>query len=229
MAWTLAQIKTKIQEDLDLEEETGEGQFIETTELTNNINRAIDEAESIIHTLYEDYFLTYAKIYMVNGVSEYTLPEDIYANKIRRLVYYDGTRSYEVKRMNSPFMFDDIPMIETDDDYKYLLINKSTGMKLVLYPQARSTSSTALTIWYIRNATELSTTSDECDIPEAIHYVIEAAKGFCMAKENAGVIPAGQMAEIARQKEILINTLSDRIPDGHTEVYMDESTYDDHS
>ena len=45
--WTWAQVKTKIMNDLDLNEET----FIRPSELLEYCNEAIDEAEAEIHTL----------------------------------------------------------------------------------------------------------------------------------------------------------------------------------
>ena len=50
--WTLGQIKAKVKRDLDIESEV----FIQPDELIEYINDAIDEAESEIHSLYEDYF-----------------------------------------------------------------------------------------------------------------------------------------------------------------------------
>ena len=76
--WTWAELKDKVQRDLDLEGEV----FINETELLGYANEAIDEVERQVHTLYEDYFLTKAVISLVDGTEEYALPTDIYAFKI---------------------------------------------------------------------------------------------------------------------------------------------------
>ena len=67
--FTLGQIRTKLKQDLDLEQE----QFVTASELTGYINEAIDDAEAIIHGLYRDYFLTQENLSLVNGTKEYAL------------------------------------------------------------------------------------------------------------------------------------------------------------
>jgi len=225
-SYTLAQLKSKIKEDLDLEEET----FIEEAELTALINQAIRDAEKIVHDLYEDYFLTSAYLSLVTSTSEYSLPSDIYANKIRSIIYDNGSNSYEIKRLNSPIVFTSLPYIESSDDYQYLIVNSlASGFKIKLFPASRETSSTYATVWYIRTAKQLSSSSDACDIPEATDYIIERAKGLCLAKEWGGIIPDSAKSSISEEEMKLVKTLSDRVPDGSTEIYRDLELYDDHA
>jgi len=115
MASTLKQLRERIQADLDLEDET----FIIDSDINSWINEAIKKAEAEIHTLYEDYFLTEAEITLVttnaaptdtDDVEEswpntqfYQYPSDIYANKIRKIVYVNDSNSstHEVKRVKN--------------------------------------------------------------------------------------------------------------------------------
>lgn len=52
--FTVSQMIEKIQDEMDLQEET----FISETEYISYINEAIDDVESEIMTLYEGYFNT---------------------------------------------------------------------------------------------------------------------------------------------------------------------------
>ena len=93
--WTLAEFRAKLRMDLDLEEET----FVRPQELDDYINEAIDEAESEIHGLYEDYFLTRSQVSLVQGQEEYDMPDNIYGDKIRRIMYNNTSTVYKIKRI----------------------------------------------------------------------------------------------------------------------------------
>lgn len=116
MSLTLAQIKTRVEQALDLEEEF----FITDDELINLINESIDEAEREIHTLYEDYFLDCQPLSLVTGQSLYRLPSNIYANKIRKMTYDAADRKYVITRLKKK---EDILCSNTNDDYRYYILN----------------------------------------------------------------------------------------------------------
>jgi hypothetical protein len=84
-------ILNKIQEDCDLINEP----FISNDELLGYANEAIESSETAVHTLgIEDvYFLSWDFIYLSPGQSNYNLPADIYANKIRKMFYSNPTQS----------------------------------------------------------------------------------------------------------------------------------------
>ena len=220
---TLAEIKVLVKEPLDLEEET----FIEELELTALINRAKDKAEAIVHNIYEDYFETDEYLSLTNGEAEYDLPYDIYANKIRSISYNDGSTKYEIKRYRGKLA--DISLIDDNDYYQYRLINPVGGYKIKLLPASRETSQENVTISYLRNANTLVSATDECDIPEALNFIVAQTQGFCLAKENGGVIPAAKQEEIDREEALLVKTLSDRVPDENTEIQMDTEIYGEHA
>jgi hypothetical protein len=89
LLYTYAMLLNKLTEDLDLVNEP----FISADELLGYMNEAIEEAETAIHTLgIEDtYFLATDFIYLIPGQSQYNLPADIYANKIRKMFYSNPT------------------------------------------------------------------------------------------------------------------------------------------
>ena len=104
--WTLDELKGKIQRDLDIEGEVFIQDASDAPELLEYINEGIDKAEEIVHSLYEDYFLDKASITLVSGTHEYDLPSAIYAHKIRRIIYRNGTRVYTVDRIRDWHKFE---------------------------------------------------------------------------------------------------------------------------
>lgn len=220
---TLADIKIRVKEPLDLEEET----FLEESELTGLINQAKDEAEAVVHNLYEDYFETDSYLCLTSGEDEYDLPFDIYANKIRCISYNNGSSKFEIERYRGKLA--DISLIDSNDNYQYRLINPIGGYKIKLLPASRETSQDNVTVSYLRKSNALSSDTDECDIPEALNFIVVKTQGLCLAKENGGVIPSAKQVEIDREKENLIETLSDRVPDENTEIRMDSDIYESHS
>lgn len=218
--FTKAQIKTKIEQSLDLQEEI----FIEPTELDEYINDGIREAEAVIHTIYEDYMLTKESIPLTAGQSDFDLPADIYANKIRSLIYNDGTETYQLKRVRQ---FKDIPLIDVTELYLFLITNSSaSGTKLTLFPVSRVTHPTALTCWYLRQAKQLVNDSDVCDIPEFMSFVIQHAKVRCMEKEGHPLLDNAR-TDLERQRQLMTETLTAMVVDEDNKVLMDTGIYEE--
>lgn len=227
--WTWAEIKDKVERDLDLQDET----FIQDEEMLGYANEAIDEAEAEILTLYEDYFLTSANLALVTGTSEYSLPSDIYATKIRSIIYRSGSLIFPITKIKEWNKFEAIAFETTypaTQTYKYILKNPSAaaGYKIVLYPPAMETSASNVTIWYIRNANRLTSLTDTCDIPEFVQFVIQYIKVRCYEKEGHPNLQFAVQA-LEKQRSMMVQTLGDMIPDGDSEIQKDFSYYEEMS
>lgn len=226
--FTLSDIRGKIETDLDLLEET----FISSSELNAYINEAIREAESEVHGLCEDYFLASTPLSVTAGTDSYDLPSDIYADKIRAIIYTNGTDIYRVKKLiHRSYQFEEIALINTYSPslrYQFILTNNlSAGRKIKFFPNIRDTSSTNFLIYYIRDAQTLENDDDVLDIPEAYNFILAYAKAKCLAKENAGQVPGGIANELEHQREMLLNSLRDRVPDYDNEIEKDFSAYEE--
>jgi hypothetical protein len=229
--WTWTEIKTKVEQDLDLEDED----FVRESELMALANEAIDEAEAEIHTLYEDYFLKKTTIAVVAADSAFSIPtylSDIYGDKIRRIIYQLGSSStvYTVNRLKEWHKFEEKAMADTGtsmDLYQYMLVNQTAGApQILLVPAARESGT--LTVWYLRNANRLTTGSDVCDIPEFINFIIWHIKCRVLHKEgNAGYQTALERLESERSR--MTATLAARVPDTDNEIEMDLSAYEEMS
>jgi hypothetical protein len=224
--WTWQEIRTKVLRDLDLEAED----FVTPPEMLAYANEAIDEVERQIHTLYEDYFLTRGVITLVANQEEYPLPTNIYANKIRKIVYRNGTQVWELERTrdwNKLLSYEvDKAYITSTQHYRYFILNQTPGSPQLLLSPTPTEAGPHLQVWYLRNANELVADTDVCDIPEAIHYVIAYIKMKVMQKElhpNLGVA----ISEVEAQKADTLKTLAGMYPDNQNTIEADTRIYDD--
>lgn len=217
---TYGEIKASLQKELDIEDET----FITPEELLKYANEAVEMVSSSIHSIYEDYFLAEAPMTLVSAQAEYSLPSDIYAQKIRHLRYSDGySRIYEVKRIQQ---LKDIAHIQNEDLYQYLLTNNSaSGVKLKLYPTPQENSSN-LTMYYLRTAKRFAVDADVCDIPEFSAVVVQYMRWKCLAKE---VHPDAEAAlrDLNNMRLEMVETLTARVPDEQNIIPIDTSFYRD--
>lgn len=224
--WTWAEVKEKVKRDLDIEAEV----FVRPQELIDYANEAIDEAEAEIHALYEDYFLTKATISLVNGQSEYDLPSDIYAHKIRRIVYNNGASVYTVNRVKDWKKFEIKSIADnfsTSDLYQFFITNPAAGTpKILIVPEARETVADVLTVWYLRNANRIVDDSSIIDIPEFINYIFQ--KITCLVHEKEGH-PNYQAAEmkLEQERQRMLGVLAQMVPDAENEIEMDTSFYEE--
>lgn len=232
--WTLGEIRTKVKRDLDLEAEV----FVQPAELNDYINQAIDEAEAEIHGIYEDYFLTDYRLETVAGTAKYVLPTDIYANKIRRVIFSDDqSKTYEISRIPESAKFEDIALTEryrSTEFYRYLLVNDIPGSPQIYFVPPMRAEDTGLNaeglprtrMWYIRNANYLENDTDICDIPEFVHFVIAYTKLRCLEKErDPGV--AYWETQVEKQRRLMIDTLANMVPDASNHVEPDMTSYEE--
>ena len=89
MASTLLQLRTKVQVDLDLEQE----EFVTADELTGYFNEAIRIATAEQLSWNSSYFRSYGNLDLVAGQEEYDLPADIYELKILGIYHSTGANS----------------------------------------------------------------------------------------------------------------------------------------
>lgn len=217
---TYSQAKEKVEHELDIQGEN----FVDDDELMGFFNSAIDEAEATIHQMHEDYFLTSDYVSLVDGTSEYSMPSNIYANKIRIVYYVSGSNKYAVTRIK----LKDIPIVDDEDDYQYNVENNtgSAGTKFVLYPASRETSSTVLRRWYIRNATKMTEDASVIDIPEFVDFVIYHVRARVALKMGHPSLVVFNNERDMKKSE-MVNTLKTMVIDGDDYIEGDLSHYED--
>lgn len=241
--WTYAEVRQKVESELDLLEET----FITPDEMVGYCNDAIHEAESEILKLNEDYFLASASLTLTQGVSLYSLPVGIYAQKIRGLQYVNGSIIYPIKRIRGESKFDIFSMIQNfgpNDDYMYFPVNSTAGVqsKIQLAPAARETGA-YVTIWHIRSANRVLMASEltpailptaansaaqlatVLDIPEFTTFIVDFMKAKCLLKDIGNPAIEGQIAQLANSKKMMVDSLTQQTPDDDDSIQLDLSFY----
>lgn len=217
-----------LKDELDLNEET----FIEDEEIKSYFNEAVDMVQHQIHTLCEDYFLSRGEIPTTAGQSEFQLPSNIYANKVRKIQWIrDTSERYEVLPIRD---LNTIPWIPEDDFYKYIFLNNGVsnvnalGTVIKIYPAIKATSTNSLIIWYIRTANKFEDENSACDIPEWSNVVKQYCRYKCMIKE--GHPQSSQSKEdLDRMIQGMIEALRSRAMDENNKLSLDPRTLSDYN
>lgn len=151
---TFAEIKALIQRKGDLQDEL----FVQPQEFQDYIRAAINYCQAEIHKFNceDTYFEATTPMNLVAGKSDYPLPSDIYANKIRRIVYKRNTDYYEMRRMTKHDRYIDAALTNQYAQsivYRYMIINNDprVGPLLRFFPTIRAenvsaTASTSATV-----------------------------------------------------------------------------------
>jgi hypothetical protein len=224
--WTWTELKTKVEKDLDLEDET----FITSAEMLEYANEAIDECEAEIHSLNEDYFLSSTTITLVSGTDEYALPSDIYANKIRSIQYRNGSLVQEVPRLRDwkklANYTANLTTSASTGAYRYFIVNRTAGAPRIVFTPPVVESGAYITAWYLRNANRLTADASTCDIPEFANFILQHIKVRCYEKEGHPNLMKA-MADLERERERMNATLQTMVQDQENEIEPDLSHYED--
>jgi len=233
--WTANQIIQRVKDELDLDEET----FIDDPELLRYCNAAIDRAEQNLIGIHKDYFLTSDTITLASGTREYPLPVDIYAHKIRRIIYENGSRVYKVTRIQDWKKFERMAISNVNNSatlYEYFLVNREVANPKINFVPVPSETGDFITVWYCRQANrfndaDINNADNVLDIPEAFNYVVEFVKMKCDIKEKRrmGQLEMGEYPEVAMEMSQMMGALQEMVPDAENLIEPDYSTYEEHS
>ena len=213
---TYLDLKTDVERELNLQDED----LVTPAEMLKYANEAIDSAEALIINLNEDYFLAEPfTITLVSGQSGYSLPSDIYAQKIRAIIYNNGNKIYRISKASS---FEDFINLQVNADFKYIVTNSYTnGVKLVFGPTPQEAGA-FITVYYLRNAQTLVNDTDVIDLPEAYNYILQYVKDKCINKERF-TPDAGPSPALVEEQKKLLTTLHQRFVDEKiSETSIDE-------
>lgn len=205
---TYTELKTQLQQETDTQDED----FVQASELLSYFNEGIDWVESLIHQMGgEDYFLTQANITLVSNTSDYDLPTDIYASKIRAIRYSNGSVMYTLRRIKRFEELDLLPNTQTSR-YSYLITNASGSYPKVTFISTPQENGAYIKVWYIRNAKTLTLDADTCDLPEFYQVLINYVKWKIRDKEN--FITGSPIPEsLVKFAENMISTLNPKVED----------------
>lgn len=229
---TFGDIRGEIEDELDLESED----MIDQSEMIGYFNEGVKVCEANIHKLgLEDiYFKKRAPMALSLGVNEISLPDDIYAFKIIRIVYATSDRVYTIKKMRRDSHYEDMEDIRLNDTatdwYQYEIHNNSADEGPVIYltPASKETSSVNVYITYIRKANRMVDDNSICDIPAFENVIKKYVMWRCYKKEghpNTGDSLQDYNAEL----QLMVETLTNMVPDSDSVIEKDLTTYQEMS
>lgn len=232
---TYQTIETKVIRDLKLQDED----FITTgvdSELMGYYNEGVAQAESLIHQRCADYFLDNATITLVSGTQSYdlaTIAPYMFMDKIRGLIYANGTSIYPVRRIRDENEFEELAVIDQANLgswlYRYKIKNPyGLGRKIYFYPTPQE-SGALMTMWFLREAKQASAVTDVSDIPEFRRYIEQWMKVRCYESEPNPDRYARAFDMLGLLEKQMINSLSNRFPDKDDKIMPDLSFYREHT
>ncbi len=229
---TYSELKTEVLMETDTEAED----FIQSDEIRGYFRDAINEAEAHIHKLglEDDYFLTSQSYSLTNGLTHLAMPTNIYATKIRGLVYSTPDKVYPIKRIKGAKRFEIIQNLlqnpHSGEYYRFQIINDNStdGYKMELLPPSYETRTNCIVMYYIRNANNPTTDSTKIDIPEFYSFIKAYVKYKIYDKEGS-VKSADALVEVNKERELMLATLAEMVPDYDSEIPPDLSLYEEMS
>lgn len=176
MAKSLSTIRTQVRGFLD---ESTAADWT-NAELNTLINVRYHKVYAAAITVFEEYNITTATTATVASQQEYGLPSDFY--KIRRVeINYDTSDSNSAPTRALP---KNIDVVRRDlgftnmgtaifsNAYYYII-----GNEIGFVPIPDKSQSGAITIWYVKQVTDMSSDSDEIEIPYPDRYWMLIAEG----------------------------------------------------
>ena len=85
-----------------------------------------------------------------------------------------------------------------------------------------------LHVWYIRNAKQLSSLTDVCDIDEFEQFVVQYAKVQALLRDKDPTV-AEEKAQLNEMEEDMTQVLTDMAPDQNNELMADTTHYSEHN
>lgn len=227
---TKLQVVQKIERDMDLEEE----EFIQPEEMTEYINDAITIVESHMNTmgLRDQYFLTRTTLDLVVNTADYALPTNLYADKIKEVVYSNGATIYRILPMTMDRSAEEIEHLNrfSSTEYYQYRIRRDTSSSnaFQLIPKSRETATGVVIIEYFRDLERVSDDADLVEVPSiALQYIYQYVKVKVYEKESHSNYPSAAL-ELSKLEELMLSTLQEQLADNeNNKVELDKSLYDE--
>lgn len=229
---TYAELKLKVQRETDTEAED----FIADAEFMSYFQDAVNEAAANIHKMGLDnlYFLSRSSANLTVGLQEISMPADIYATKILRMMVVGNGKVFTVRRMKQERFYERIGNIqvfnESSDLYEYIILNidGTVSPKIEIWPPSKEAGTGILKIYYIREAVQITGDASIIDIPEFYSFICAFVKYKVYDKEGS-IQAADAKIEMERQRALMLDTLAEQTPDSDNMIEPDLTSYEEMS
>lgn len=211
---TFGDLRSQLEMELDTEDEG----FVQETELQNYFNTGITiiESEIVKLGLREKYLQKETFVSTVANQSDYAIPTDIVANKIRKMIYRNGNTIYPIKplRTEDSYETEDVYNVYAPSEYYRYSIYKTGELNILrLTPKALLSVSNAIRLVYFAKLNRFTADSVNCDIPDICYeYLLSYVRYRVYGKEthpNTAMERGDQMALLTLLRETLQNQVAD--------------------
>lgn len=195
------------------------------TEVTREINAKYMEIYTAIVGVFEDYYSVKSQTASVANQEEYALPSDCY--KVRRIeISYSPSDSSDIPRRALPVSMDSV-LRDLGNSSLGITVYKNPsyyirGTTVGIIPAPTQAGSTAITLWYIKNISELSATTDTIDIPFPDRYgqliSLGAAATLLRKGQQEELVASKYFADYENGKVKMMEELEDRLADGNKQI-----------
>lgn len=214
----VSDLRREIQQETDTEGE----EFVDQAEYLTWINDGINKVEAHIHNLQLEarYFQKEGTPYdLTIGQSQLTMPSDIYADKIKALIFDNGSDLFPIKRLrdradqNRYQLMQEIRRAPNGRDrYRYDIFNNdpTVGPVIQLFPSSNDAGTGIVKVFYIRNALRVTADTDRIDIPEFYSTIKAFVKWKIFSKEGT-VLSGDAKAEFDEELALMLQTLQNQV------------------
>ena len=220
---TFRQMVDDIGYDMNLDLDSGDTNALADRDAVKRyLNEGQEELARRLQRIKEDYFVTDYTVPYVNGVSEYALPEDIYAHKVRKVAYIENDIFTVLEKVSfNDYINYSSPVIAGGAyPYGYYLVEKSNpdvkssvkrSVRLILIPTRGLQNVMGLTVYYIRQVTPMAMDTDTPDIPGTEAY-LEAYTRREIALRDPSRTSESFVEEYSIKMKNILESYTDRTP-----------------
>lgn len=218
---------------MEAELDTQGEEFCSASEMQMYFNSAVTmcEAEILKLGLREKYLQGEAFISAVAGQTDYDLPSDIAINKIRKVVYRNGTLVYTVHplRTERAYETEDVMALYPPNEYYHYQIYKiGTVHKFRISPKAYVSVANAFRMAYMKTLNRYTVDSVLCDLPDICYEFIMSYVRYRVYAKESHVNTPDEKQNVQICKDVMVQTLQNQVADPDMDkIDADTSHYEE--
>lgn len=168
-----------LKSQLEMETDTQGEEFIQPEELQGYYNTAVTivESEIVKLGLREKYLQKEFFISTVQNQTDYAIPTDIVANKIRKVIYRNGPTIYPVKPLKSEDSYeteDVYAQYAPSEYYRYQLYKVAEASVFRITPKASVAVANAFRMIYFGKLNRFTADTVDCDVPDVCYEFMQS-------------------------------------------------------
>lgn len=211
---TFGDLRQQLEKEMDTEDEG----FVQETELQGYFNSAITivESEIIKLGLREKYLQKEAFISTVLNQKDYSIPADIVANKIRKVIYRNGNTIYPIRPLKSEDSYEaeDVYAVYAPSEYYRYQIYKSGNNNIFrITPKASITVANAIRMVYFGKLNRFTSDAIVCDVPDVCYEYILSYVRYRVYGKESHQNTMGERADLNALLQLMRETLQNQVAD----------------